>query len=214
LLLCFTSVKNPPFRPRFLDRVIIAAELGGVKPIIVVNKTDLGIDDETQDRLNYYREMNLEVFSCSAHTGEGLSELNERMGGSRSAVFGQSGVGKSTLLNAIEPGISLKTAELSGKYDRGKHTTNYSIMIDRAREGASRGQIIDTPGIRQLFLWGIEKEELGHYYPEMEPYWRNCKFNGCSHRTEPGCMVREALEEGKIHPDRYESYLRTYEDLL
>ena len=210
LLLCFTSVKSPPFRPRFLDRVIIAAELGGVQPLIVVNKIDLGIEEETQIRLDHYKQMGFEVFHCSAETGEGLEELNKRMGSTRSAVFGQSGVGKSTLLNAIEPGISLKTAELSDKYDRGRHTTNYSIMIDRANEG----QIIDTPGIRQLFLWGIEKELLGHYYPEMAPYWPECKFNGCSHRTEPDCKVREAVTSGKIHSDRYESYKRTYEELL
>ncbi|MDC7222734.1 MAG: ribosome small subunit-dependent GTPase A [Spirochaetales bacterium] len=210
LVLCFTSVKNPPFRPRFLDRVLIAAELGGVKAAVVVNKTDLGIEAETEERLSHYRSMGLDIFLCSAATGVGLEELNRFVGTSRVAVFGQSGVGKSTLLNALEPGIGLKTSELSDKYDRGKHTTNYSLMIDRAQGG----QIIDTPGIRQLFLWGLEKEELGHYFSEMEPYWRDCRFSGCTHRNEPGCRVREAVEEGTIHRDRYESYLRLYEDLV
>ena len=209
-LLCFTSVKNPPFRPRFLDRVLISAERGGVRPVVVVNKTDLGMDEETEERLAHYRLMGFEIFLCSAVTGEGLDELNRFIGPSRIAVFGQSGVGKSTLLNALEPGIDLKTAELSDKYDRGKHTTNYSLMIDRAEGGA----IIDTPGIRQLFLWSVEKEELGHYFSEMEPYWRDCRFSGCSHREEPGCRVRQAVEEGAIHPDRYESYLRIYEELV
>ena len=174
-LLCFTSVKNPPFRPRFLDRVLIAAELGGVKPAVVVNKTDLGMEEETEDRLAHYEEMGLDIFPCSAVTGEGLDDLNRYVSRLRVAVFGQSGVGKSTLLNALEPGIDLKTSELSDKYDRGRHTTNYSLMIDRTEGGA----IIDTPGIRQLFLWGVEKEELGHYFPEMEPYWRECRFSGC-----------------------------------
>ncbi|MBN2626590.1 MAG: ribosome small subunit-dependent GTPase A [Spirochaetales bacterium] len=210
LLLCFSSVKNPPFRPRFLDRVLIAAEQGNVKAALVINKSDLGVDEETAERLDHYREMGFSLFLCSAVTGEGLEELNRFMGHGRVAVFGQSGVGKSTLLNALEPGIGLRTSEISGKYDRGKHTTNYSVMIDRA----AGGSIIDTPGIRQLFLWGVEKDELAHYFPEMEEFWRDCRFAGCSHRNEPGCRVREALEEGIIHPDRYESYLRIYEDLL
>jgi ribosome biogenesis GTPase / thiamine phosphate phosphatase len=210
LVLCFTSVKSPPFRPRFLDRVLIAAELGGVKAAVVVNKTDLGFEADTEERLDHYRTQGFDVFLCSAATGEGLEELNQYTGTSRVAVFGQSGVGKSTLLNALEPGIDLRTSEISDKYDRGRHTTNSSLMIDRV----GGGQIIDTPGIRQLFLWGIEKEELGHYFSEMEPYWRDCRFSGCAHRDEPGCRVRQAVDEGLIHHDRYESYLRLYEDLL
>ncbi|MDC7218504.1 MAG: ribosome small subunit-dependent GTPase A [Spirochaetales bacterium] len=210
LVLCFTSVKNPPFRPRFLDRVLVAAELGGVKSAIVVNKTDLGMEEETLERLDHYKKLGYDIFLCSAAEGTGLEELNQFIADSRVAVFGQSGVGKSTLLNALEPGIGLKTSEISDKYDRGRHTTNYSLMIDRA----SGGQIIDTPGIRQLFLWGVEKEELSHYFPEMEEFWRDCRFKGCSHRSEPGCRVRDAVEEGVIHHDRYESYLRLYEDLL
>ncbi len=210
LLLCFSSVKSPPFRPRFLDRVLIAAEQGGVRPALVINKTDLGIDEETEERMDFYRGMGFPLFPCSAETGEGLEELNRFMGQGRVAVFGQSGVGKSTLLNALEPGIDLRTSEISDKYDRGRHTTNYSVMIDRA----SGGSIIDTPGIRQLFLWGVEKEDLAHYFPEMEGYWRECRFSGCTHRNEPGCRVREAVEEGALHPDRYESYLRIFEDLL
>ena len=208
-VLCFTSVMNPPFRPRFLDRVLIAAEQGGVRTAVVVNKTDLGMEDETRERLDHYDKMGFPVFPCSAVTGEGLGDLNRFVGKSRVAVFGQSGVGKSTLLNALEPGIDLRTSEISDKYDRGRHTTNYSLMIDRA----SGGTIIDTPGIRQLFLWGVTREELGHYFSEMEPFWRDCRFSGCTHRNEPGCRVREAVEEGAVHPDRYESYLRIYEDL-
>lgn len=209
LLLCFSSPKEPPFRPRFLDRVLIAAEKGGVEPIIVINKCDQEIDPEMEFRLEHYRKMGYGVHLCSAHEGTGLDELNQVLQGKTVAVFGQSGVGKSTLLNAIEPGINLRTAEISQKYNRGRHTTNYSLMVDR--QGG--GTIIDTPGIRQFFLWGIESQELGHWYRDFQPYSDSCEYRGCQHLQEPGCAVRRALEEEEIHHDRYESYVRTMEDL-
>lgn len=210
LLLCFTSPEEPPFRPRFLDRVIIAAESGGVAPVIVMNKCDQLISESIQERLEAYRDLSYPVFLCSAHTGEGLKELDDYIRGKRVAVFGQSGVGKSTLLNALEPGINLKTSDISQKYNRGRHTTNFSLMINRAED---KGSIIDTPGIRQIFLWDVESWDLAHWFRDFQPYLNNCSFRRCLHRDEPVCGVVEAVEQGFIHKDRYESYLRILEDL-
>lgn len=210
MLLCFTSPEEPPFRPRFLDRVIVAAESGGVTPVIVMNKCDQNLSESVMERLEIYRQLSYPVFLCSAHTGEGLKELDAFIQGKRVAVFGQSGVGKSTLLNAIEPGIDLKTSDISQKYNRGRHTTNYSLMIDRDE---SRGSIIDTPGIRQIFLWDIDPWDLAQWFREFQPYLEQCSFRRCMHRDEPVCGVRQALERQEIHSDRYESYLRILEDL-
>jgi len=210
MLLCFTSPEEPPFRPRFLDRVMIAAESGGVAPVIVMNKCDQKISEEIQERLDAYKALDYPVFLCSAHTGEGLEALDSFIRGKRVAVFGQSGVGKSTLLNALEPGINLKTSDISQKYNRGRHTTNFSLMIDR---DGGKGSIIDTPGIRQIFLWDIEAWDLAHWFREFQPYLDQCSFRRCLHRDEPVCGVLQAVEKGIIHEDRYESYLRILEDL-
>jgi ribosome biogenesis GTPase len=209
LLLCFTSPDEPPFRPRFLDRVMISAEWGGVEPVIVVNKSDQSCSEGMTQRLDAYKAMGYQVLFTSAVTQQGIDQLNGLIKDKQVAVFGQSGVGKSTLLNLLEPGINLKTAELSTKHNRGKHTTNFSIMVDRKHGG----RIIDTPGIRQIFLWGIEPGELGEYFRDFSDYKEHCGFRGCLHRSEPNCAVTQALKEEKIHHDRYESYLRILEDL-
>lgn len=209
LLVCVTSPEAPPFRPRFIDRALISAERGGVKTLIVMNKMDQKINEMIKERLNNYQDLGFEVLYCSAETGEGVDAVKKRIIGKTAAFVGQSGVGKSTLLNMIEPGINQKTAEVSQKFLRGKHTTCYSIMVDISKGG----KIIDTPGVRELLLYDIDEEELQEYFPEMEPYFGTCSFQGCTHTHEPGCAVLDALHQGTINPDRYESYQRILDEI-
>lgn len=209
LLICVSSPESPPFRPRFIDRALISAERGGVKSLIVMNKIDQNVNETVLDRLDNYKKLGIEVFFCSAETGEGMEELKNRVKDQKVAFVGQSGVGKSTILNWIEPAINQRTAEISRKYSRGKHTTCYSILVDIS----GRGKIIDTPGVRELLLYDIEELELQEYFPEMEEYFGACNFNSCTHIHEPGCKILEALKEGKIHADRYESYQRIMDEL-
>ena len=209
IALCLTSPQSPPFRPRFIDRVIAAAEEGGMEVFIAVNKTDLGINPEVEDRIEDFRRIGYRVFFCSAITGEGISELAAALSGRTVALIGQSGVGKSSILNAMDPSLSLKVGEVSQKYDRGSHTTNYAVMA-RTAEGLS---IIDTPGIRELVLADVLPDELAYRFREFEAPAGSCQVPVCKHDGEPGCAVRAAVEAGEIHPDRYESYLRMLSEL-
>ena len=206
-LICVASAGNPPFRPRFIDRVLVMAS-SDVKVLIVLNKSDIGIDESTKLRMEDYKRIGYEYISCSAKTGKNIDKLKNIISGSISAFIGQSGVGKSTLLNILYPGHELKTASISIKHDRGKHTTNHSRLIFE-----DAGGFIDTPGIREIEVFGIEAEDLGFHFREFTDFSRNCKFQPCRHKTEPDCGVRQALEEGLIHPDRYESYLRILSNL-
>ena len=206
---CVTSPKSPPFRPRFIDRLIVAAEAGKVRPVIVLNKVDLGVESSVEERLDHYGRMGYEVHTCSAETGEGIEDLKRLLGGFTSAFVGQSGVGKSSILNAIEPGLSLRVAQISAKHDRGNHTTNYSALLTL---GAGL-RVIDTPGVRELELADVLPDEVGFHFRDFAPFMQSCDFQPCLHDEEPGCAVRAAVESGQVHPDRYESYLRILQEL-
>ena len=211
LVVCVTSPRLPPFRPRFVDRVAILAELERIPLLIVLNKSDLGIDGWTGMRLDDYRRIGYEVAVCSAATGEGLEELRRRIDGLTSVFVGQSGVGKSSLLNALEPGLKFRVGEISDKYERGRHTTTWSALTVL---GDGRTRIVDTPGFRRLAIRGISQETLAACFPEMRKLAEFCEYgSACRHVDEPGCRVREAVEFGGVHPDRYESYLRVREEL-
>ncbi|MBN2510283.1 MAG: ribosome small subunit-dependent GTPase A [Spirochaetales bacterium] len=208
VLACITSWSSPPFRPRFLDRVLIAAAIGDLEPVIIVNKSDLSADSESVARINIYREIGYRVLFCSALSGEGIDMLREEMRTQVWGFLGQSGVGKSSILNALMPGLDAETGAVSKKHDRGSHTTCYAAMFSR-----DDLTLIDTPGIREIDICGIEAMDLGYYFREFQPYVGNCDFSPCLHDHEPGCRVKEAVEKGLIHPDRYESYLRTLAQL-
>lgn len=209
LAVCVSSPSSPPFRPRFIDRLIVAAEAGRILPVVVLNKADLPLPPETRERLDHYARMGYQVHSCSAKSGQGIAKLREMLRGKTAVFVGQSGVGKSSLLNAMAPDLELKVGEVSLKHDRGIHTTNFSTLL--LLDGGLR--IVDTPGVRELELAGILPEEVGFHFRDFLPYARGCEFQPCLHTGEPGCAVTSAVQQGEIHPDRYESYLRIVREL-
>ncbi len=206
LLLAVGSYGQPPFRPRFLDRLMLSAELGGMEPVLVLNKADLPAEAATEERLRAYEALGYRWLSCSAKNGEGIAALAEviREAGVV-AIAGQSGVGKTALLNRMDPHLQRREGALSRKYNRGAHTTTFAELLDLAGIGC----VIDTPGIRELEITGIHSRELRLWFRDLEPFVEQCSLPGCMCVEEPGCAVREAVAAGRIHPDRYESYLRT-----
>ena len=208
-LFCMTTASSPPFRPRFLDRLIIAGEAGGLVPVIVLNKADLGVPEEVEDRLGAYEELGYRVLVCSAETGRGIGAVEEIGREGLAVMAGQSGVGKSSVLNRMDPSLELRVGEVSEKHDRGVHTTTASVLF-RLANGI---EVVDTPGMRELEVTGIRPAELRHHFPEFAAPAARCEYEGCLHVDEEKCGVREAAGSGDVHPDRYESYLRTYEQV-
>lgn len=201
------AAAKPRFKPGLVDRYMVAAGRGGVNAVLVLNKMDLL--DEEPEQIAPYRELGLQVISTSCVTGIGIDELRESLHGKFSVLTGHSGVGKSSLLNALDPSLEIHTQEVSSSTEKGKHTTSASrlyVLHDDIR-------IVDTPGIRNLGLWNVTPQELAFYFPEMEELAMQCRFRDCSHVHEPDCAVRVALEEGQISRLRYESYLRIRESL-
>jgi ribosome biogenesis GTPase len=203
------SVKAPPLRPRLIDRYLIAIQRGGAQPVICVNKVDL-LDDPSEElaRLDVYRRLNVPVIACSTRTGEGLDELRALAEGKTTALVGHSGVGKSSILNAIDERLQLATNELHRR-GTGRHTTSASTLYDFG--GGT--YVIDTPGIREFGLWDLDRQSLRDYFPEFDEPAESCRFTDCTHVHEPHCEVKERLERGEIDAARYETYLRLYEDL-
>ncbi len=209
LFLIVSSAGSPPFRPRFIDRMLICAEVGGIPPVIVINKCDLGLDGQTKERLEYYKQIGYEILYCSALSGLGIDNLAERMDAKTVLFAGQSGVGKSTLLNCLDPSLNLKVGEISTKYDKGIHTTNYAVMVSVK----DKYRVIDTPGIRELFIPQIEAGDLRFFFKEFITLQNKCSYQSCVHISEPDCAVKQALDQGKINSDRYEGYIKIYDDL-
>jgi ribosome biogenesis GTPase len=203
------AVKKPRPSMRKLDRFLVVAELNDLPAIINVNKVDL-LDsvDEAREMFRVYEDLGYDVICTSAKTGEGIEELAGALQDKISVMTGSSGVGKSSLLNAIQPGLGLHVNEVSQATEKGLHTTRHAEMFP-LDEG---GYVVDTPGIRGLALFDIEPEELDAYFREMAPLVEQCRFSDCSHRHEPGCAVRAAVEAGEISEERYDSYLRLREE--
>jgi ribosome biogenesis GTPase len=193
---------HPSPRLKMLDRYLVIAEKQQVPALIVANKVDL-VDDPKRI-FGLYESIGYRVLYTSPKSKVGLEELKNIMTGRVSALAGPSGVGKSTLLNAIQPGLGLAVNEISTAMDKGKHTTVTRQLFPV--EGG--GYVGDTPGWKSLALWDTEPEELDAYFPELRALVPHCQFSDCTHTHEPGCAVQSALKEGKIHPERYESYLR------
>jgi ribosome biogenesis GTPase len=204
LAICVTSPSCPPFRPRFIDRLIVAAETGGITPVVVLSKCDLSCPPDVGQRLAHYERMGYVVRSCSAVTGQGIESFAEMLTGKTAVFVGHSGVGKSSLLNALSPGLGQRVGAISRKHDRGSHTTNFSALFI-SEKGL---RIIDTPGVRELELAEVLPEEIGFHFRDFAPFMQSCSYQPCLHADEPDCAVAAAVERGEIHHDRYESYLR------
>jgi ribosome biogenesis GTPase len=204
-----SSFAQPPFRPRFVDRLLVAAHSGGVMPMVVVNKCDLAGEPETAARLDWWRRCGYPVYVVSARTGEGMDRLEGAVRNRITVFAGQSGTGKSSLLNALEPSLEQRVGEISAKYDRGAHTTCFAVMVTVP----DRFTVIDTPGIRELDVADVPPADLKFHFPEFSDYLPRCQYPSCLHRDEPACAVKTAVEAGELPFDRYDSYLRLLADL-
>lgn len=203
MMLVFACAHPTPHL-RMLDRFLVICEKQGVPAVIVANKLDLLGREEAEALFTRYEPLGYPVIYTSARTGVGLEPLHALLAGKLTGLAGPSGVGKSSLLNAIQPHLGLAVREISQATLRGRHTTVVREMFPL--EGG--GFVVDLPGLRSLSLWDTQPEELDGYFPELRPLVQHCQFSDCTHQNEPGCAVRAALAEGKIHPERFESYLR------
>jgi ribosome biogenesis GTPase len=195
---------SPAPRLRMLDRFLVIAEKQKLPALIVANKIDLVAPGRAEELFSFYPPLGYPVIYACARTGEGVEQLRHRLIGRVSALAGPSGVGKSSLLNAVQPGLGLAVREISAAFHKGRHTTSVRELF----ELQGGGFVADTPGMRSLSLWDTTPEELDGYFPELAPLVSQCQFSDCHHLSEPGCGVRAALADGRVHPQRYESYLR------
>lgn len=203
--LMFATLKDPKTSQGFIDRFLITCEAYHVPAIIVFNKLDIYRKkemDKLEELKEVYTDIGYKVFGVSVEKNIGLNELKDELQGKTTLMSGHSGVGKSSFLNAIFPELRLKTQDVSGWSGKGMHTTTFAEMYDLSGEG----KVIDTPGMREFGIVDISKQELSHYFPEMRALLNECQFNNCMHINEPGCAIKKAVEDGRIHAERYISY--------
>ncbi len=207
-MVIFAAAKPKP-NFNLLDRFLIMMEQQQVETVICFNKQDLATEEELQKLEETYQKCGYHILFTSARKEEGLEAVKKVLEGKTTTVAGPSGVGKSSLINLLQPEIEMETGNISEKIERGKHTTRHSQLIHIK----DNTYIMDTPGFSSLYLMGFEKEELKEYFKEFKEYEPECRFLGCSHIHEPDCGVKRALEEGKISRIRYENYVAMYEEL-
>ncbi|HEY4310240.1 MAG TPA: ribosome small subunit-dependent GTPase A [Pirellulales bacterium] len=201
-LLIVGSAAEPYLKPNLIDRFLVSAEKNKIRPLIVINKVDLVDRATLQPIVGVYSQMGYRVLLVSARTGLGVDRLRRAVTGFATAVAGQSGVGKSSILNAIEPGFALRVADVSEETQKGRHTTTTARLLPLA----AGGYVIDTPGIRQFQLWDVVREEVAGYYRDVRPFVSKCRFPDCTHTHEADCAVKDAVADGWLDARRYESY--------
>jgi ribosome biogenesis GTPase / thiamine phosphate phosphatase len=209
-LVAVFAVRDPAPHLGLLDRLLVVAESQGLGAAVCLNKADLGVSPALLARLELYQALGYPLVCTSATTGEGLAALRHLLGGHTSALLGPSGVGKSSLLNALEPGLGQKVSEISGATHKGRHTTSGTRVVPLA--GPDGGYVADTAGIRALGLGGAAPGHLDWCFRELRPYLGDCHHADCTHRQEPGCAVRAAVGAGAVDGARYESYVRLYDE--
>ena len=203
------AVTKPKPHFNLLDRFLVMMESKEIPVVLVFNKKDIAEEEEIRELKEIYSKCGYRIIFTSAKKEENVELVKSVLEGKTSAVAGPSGVGKSSLINLFQTEVEMETGTISEKIERGKHTTRHSELIP-VNENS---YIMDTPGFSSLYVNAFEKEELKYYFPEFEPYEGQCKFNGCDHIHEPGCAVKKALEEGKIHKIRYQNYTEMYNEL-
>jgi ribosome biogenesis GTPase len=209
-LLVIAALDDPPFRPGLVDRFLVAAAMQEIHPVLVLNKVDLERPDGPQrDVVAPYREFGIEVLESSTTTGEGIEALARLLASGVSLLVGHSGVGKSSLLNAVSPGLQRSTGDVTEYHGRGRHTTTAVTLL--ALDAG--GWVVDSPGIREFAVGGIEPADLARLYPGFGGLPEGCRFSDCLHRKEPGCAIRAAIAAGELNAERHERYLRLLEEV-
>jgi ribosome biogenesis GTPase len=199
-----TSAAEPRLKPNLIDRLLVTAEKTGIHPVICINKIDLVEPADLMPLVGVYAQLGYEVLLVSATAAIGVDRLRARLAGQESVVTGQSGVGKSSLLNAVEPELQLRVRSVSEETQKGRHTTTTAELIPLS----FGGYVVDTPGIRQFQLWDVIPEEVASYFRELRPYVSRCRFPDCTHTHEDDCAVKDAVADGWIDARRYESYVQ------
>ncbi len=205
------AAAEPPPRWNMLDRYLVSAESMDLPVEVVITKLDLvkARDDELRDAVEEYRRIGYSLMGTSTVTGEGLAELKQALSGRVSVLLGKSGVGKTSLLNALQPGLGLRVGQVSQLTGKGRHTTSYLEMFLLEFGGA----IVDTPGVREFGMWDLDRDDLALFFPEMRPFVGRCRFGlDCQHDNEPGCAIRKAVTAGQVSPRRYQSYMKLKEE--
>ena len=207
LALIVASAAEPQLKPNLVDRYLLSAEKSGIRPVIVINKIDLVNVADLQPLVGVWSQLGYQVVLTSAETGVGVEQLRHMVQGRDCVVTGQSGVGKSSILNSIEPGLQLRVGNVSAENQKGRHTTTSAELIPLK----CGGHLIDTPGIRQFQLWDVIPEEVAGHFRDVRPFIDGCKFPDCTHSHEEDCAVKWGVADGKIDVRRYESYFQIRE---
>jgi ribosome biogenesis GTPase len=205
-LLIVASAAEPMLKPNLIDRFLVTAEQTQIRPVICINKIDLIDPADLQPLVGVYGQMGYGVLQVSATTGHGIDRLHRILQNQETVIAGQSGVGKSSLLNAAEPGLELRVTPVSEENQKGRHTTTTAQLIPLA----AGGYVVDTPGVRQFQLWDVISEEVAGLYRDLRPYVNHCRFPDCTHTHEADCAVKDAVADGRLDVRRYESYCHLF----